>query len=434
VNERLTADLVLAAIPVVGAIGGVALRRQPNALKVWLLLATMISLGAMGWLSGRLPTQAAAPPLLAFPPIMAFLSLLGQPLHRTNGTAWILTLLLLGPTLGVLDSTPSQSMMCFLVLLTLVGAMLWFYQRPTGLGAWSAVGTVTLGMLLTMIALLAPPALSAAALSLACAMALPLPPFHKGYLAALTSLPGNLPAFLALVLPLTGFHLLLTTLPLLSEAFLQTAGILALMGSLYASLRALTQSRAAAVIGYGAVAFLSILWWYMADMRGAAPHAVIYLSAVGLAAGGLLLATYVLRMRFGEVGVRGLSGLAQSMPRFAVVLSLLALAAMGLPPFGLFAGFLGMLLAPSFTWSAALLVVLIAWLAASWYIFDLVQGLLFGRPQVERRHEDLGDPEFAALAIILVLLVALGVLPSRLFDLGASAQRTVVMESGAWNR
>lgn len=432
-SERLTADLVLAAVPVVGAIGGLALRRQPDLLKVWLLLATMTSLGAIGWLSGRLPAQAAALPLLALPPIMAFLSLLGQPLHRANGAAWILTLLLLGSALGVLDSAPSQSMMFLLFLLALVGAMLWWYQRPTKLEAWSAVGTVALGMLMVTVALLAPP-LSAAALALACAVVLPLPPFHKAYLAALTSLPGNLPAFLALLLPIIGFHVLLTTLPLLSDAVLQTAWMLALGGSLYASLRALTQSRAAAVIAYGAVAFLSIFWWYLAETRAAAPHAVVYLSAVGLATGGLLLAAYVLRTRFGEISFRGLSGLAQPMPRLAVVLSLLALAALGLPPFGVFAGFLGMLLAPSFTWSAGLLIILLAWLAASWYLFELVQGLLFGRPQAQRRHEDLADPEFAALALILVLLVTLGVLPSRLFEVGTATQRTVVMEPRAWNR
>lgn len=433
-SERLTADLVLAAVPVVGAIGGLALRRRPDMLKVWLLLATMMSLGAIGWLSGRLPAQAAALPLLALPPIMAFLSLLGQPLHRATGAAWTLTLLLLGSALGVLDSAPSQSMMFLLFLLALVGAMLWFYQRPMRLEAWSAVGTVALGMLMVAVALLAPPPLSAAALALACAMMLPLPPFHKAYLAALTSLPGNLPAFLALLLPIIGFHVLLTTLPLLSDAFLQTARILALVGSLYVSLRALTQSRAAAVIAYGAVAFLSIFWWYLAETRAAAPHAVVYLSAVGLATGGLLLAAFVLRTRFGEISFRGLSGLAQPMPRFAVVLSLLALAALGLPPFGVFAGFLGMLLAPSFTWSAGLLIILLAWLAASWYIFELVQGLLFGRPQAQRRHEDLADPEFAALAMILVLLVTLGVLPSRFFDVGTANQRTVVMEPRAWNK
>jgi NADH-quinone oxidoreductase subunit M len=143
----------------------------------------------------------------------------------------------------------------------------------------------------------------------------------------------------------------------------------------------------------------------------------------------------MLRARYGEIGLRALSGLAHPMPRFAIALSLLALAALGLPPFGVFSGFMGLLLAPSFTWSGALIVILIAWLSASWYFFDFVQGLLFGRQQTERRHEDLRDHELASLAIVLMLLVALGVMPSPLFDLGPiTLQRTAVMEFLEWNK
>jgi NADH-quinone oxidoreductase subunit M len=162
---------------------------------------------------------------------------------------------------------------------------------------------------------------------------------------------------------------------------------------------------------------------------------VVYLSAVSLATGGLLLAWDMLRVRYGEIGLRALTGLAQPMPRFAIAVSLLALAALGLPPFGVFSGFMGLLLAPSFTWSGWLIVVIIAWLCASWYLFELVQGLLFGRRQTARRHEDLRDPELASLTIVLVLLVALGVLPSRLFDLGPIHEpRTAVMEFPAGNK
>lgn len=434
-TSLLIAPLLLGVVPLFGATVGLALWSKPHALKVWVLLVTMFTLGTIGWTSGSLPPQAAALPLLALLPLTAFLSLLGQPAHRSSGAAWLLTLLLLGLALGVLASEAFWSRIFFLLLLALVGVMLSFYRHSTGFEAWSGIGTVGLGVLMIGIALIAAPSISSAAFALACALALPLPPLHKGYLATLTLLPGNLPAFLALLLPVIGFHGFLTVLPLLPIDLFQAVGIVALAGSLYASLRALTQSRATSVVAYGTVAFLSMLWWYLAQTRTAPPQAVVYLSAVGLATSGLLLAFYVLRARYGEIGLRGLSGLARPMPRFAIVLSLLALATLGLPPFGVFAGFFGMLLAPTFTWSNGLFVIVIAWLAASWYLFDLVQGLLFGRAQTECRHEDLDDHEFAALAIILVLLTALGVLPSRLFDLGpANSQRTVVMEFPVWNR
>jgi NADH-quinone oxidoreductase subunit M len=258
-------------------------------------------------------------------------------------------------------------------------------------------------------------------------------PFHKSYVAALTGLPGNLPAFLAVLLPVVGFHELLILLPQLRNLLSEAMAVLALVGMVYGSLKALTQHRAASVVAYGSLAFFSILWWYLATTRTALPETVVYLSAVGLATSGLLLAWYVLRARYGEIGLRAVTGLAQPMPRFAVALSLLALAALGVPPFGVYSGFIGMLLAPSFALSGGLIVVLIVWLTASWYFFDLAQGLLFGRQRPERRHEDLCGAELASLAIVLVLLVALGVMPSRLFHPeAANLQRTVGMESSAW--
>jgi len=244
-------------------------------------------------------------------------------------------------------------------------------------------------------------------------------PFHKTYITSLTGLPGNLPAFLALLLPIVGFHALLTRLPQFPIALSQTITILALLGMLYGSLKALAQFRAASVAAYGGLVFQSILWWYLAAIHASTPSIVVYLSAVGVATSGLLLAWYMLRARYGEIGLQALSGLAQPMPKFAVAFSLLALAALGMPPFGVFSGFIGLLLVPSFMWSGGLIVVIIVWLTASWYVFALMQELLFGGVRMVRRHEDLRQYELASLAIVLVLLVILGVMPSRFFDIGA---------------
>jgi NADH-quinone oxidoreductase subunit M len=123
------------------------------------------------------------------------------------------------------------------------------------------------------------------------------------------------------------------------------------------------------------------------------------------------------------------------MPQFAVLFSLLALAAMGLPPFGVFAGFLGMLLTASLTSSAAMLVIVIAWLAASWYILDMVQGLLFGRERSDLRYEDLRRPEFASLLIVVLIVIALGVAPASLFGIAQQPPSVgAIKESISWNR
>ena len=427
------APLLLVAIPVVGATLGMLMWRNPQALKVWVLIVTGATLVTVGLTSEALSMGSGGVVLRSLLPLTAFVTLLAQPVHRSIRAAWLVTLLLLGLGLGALAWEAPLSQVLFLLLLALIGVMLYRYRHQAVFDAWAGIVTVGLGMVCVIVAMTVAPPVSFIMFAVACGISLPLVPFHKSYVAALTGLPGNLPSLLAVLLPVVGFHGLLTVQSELPDTVFNAARILSLVGMVYGSLKALTQSRAASVVTYGSLAFFSILWWYLITTRTAAPQTVVYLSAVGLATSGLLIARYVLRARYGEIDLRALTGLAEPMPRFAIALSLLAVAALGLPPFGVFSGFIGMLLVPSFALSGGLAVILIVWLCASWYFIDLAHGLLFGRQRHERHHEDLRAPELASLAIILTLLVALGVMPARLFDPEpANLQRTVAMEPSAW--
>jgi NADH-quinone oxidoreductase subunit M len=435
VTAWLTAPLVPAAAPLLFAALGTVLLRKPDALKIWLLLGTMVTLATLGWTAQAEPSHAASLALASLLPLAAFASLLGQPVHRPHGGGWLLTVLMLGLSLGVVTADPAPSVGCFMALLAVVMAALFQSRRRGGSPGLWGIGALGLGVLAAAGSLFAGPPVSSVLLAAACAATLPLVPLHKGYVEALSALPGNVPAFLAVVLPAIGFHELLTLLPQMPSALADALSVLALVGILYGSLRAFTQARASSVVAYGAVAFYAVLWWYLCSARASAPYTVVYLCAVGLATSGLVMAWQQLRARYGEVDLRMLSGLALPMPRFAAALSLLALAAVGLPPFGVYAGMLGMLLAPSFAWSSAVPIVLLGWLAAAWYLFALVQGLLFGAARPEYRHEDLRGPEWASLAVVLVLLIALGLMPGRWFGQGAAPpQRTAVMGASAWSR
>jgi NADH-quinone oxidoreductase subunit M len=157
---------------------------------------------------------------------------------------------------------------------------------------------------------------------------------------------------------------------------------------------------------------------------------------VGLATSGLLIAWQVVRTRYGDdVDPQAVSGLASGMPQYAVLLSLLALAAMGLPPFGVFAGFMGLLLSAPFPSSGGLVITLLAWLAASWYIMQMVQRLLFGVRRAELRYTDVLRTELAALSIVVLVLLALGLAPATFFapDQTGSAAHSVT-GSLVWNR
>ncbi len=256
---------------------------------------------------------------------------------------------------------------------------------------------------------------------LACAILLPLVPFHDGYVTVLTRLPGSLPSFIVLLLPAIGLHNLAAVIQTAPDVVVLMVTTFALVGALYGSVKALAQSRVRLLLAYGSFSLFSILWWFVAASRTVTPQAAVFLGAVALVTSGLLLAWQVVRTRYGDdVDPRAISGLASPMPQFAVLFSLLALAAMGLPPFGVFAGFMGLLFASSFTSSAALLVIVIAWLAASWYILETVQRLLFGRQRSDLRYEDLRQSEFASLLIVVLIVIALGVAPANLVRNGVS--------------
>ena len=85
--------------------------------------------------------------------------------------------------------------------------------------------------------------------------------------------------------------------------------------------------------------------------------------------------------------------------------------------------------------AAGLCITLISWLAASWYIMQWAQRLLFGIRRPDLRYTDLRNAEFASLLLLLLTLLALGLAPASLF---ASDQTlhpiSAVMDSLAWNR
>jgi NADH-quinone oxidoreductase subunit M len=293
-----------------------------------------------------------------------------------------------------------------------------------------------LGAVCAGISFLAGPPLSSVTSLLTCALLLPLVPFHHGYLTALTRLPGNLPPFMTLLFPVVGLHGLATVLPTVPETVLQTMSYLALAGALYGAMKALAQSRVRLLLAYGSLSFFSMIWWFAAGTRTATPQAALLVGAVGLATSGLLVAWQVVRTRYGDdVDPRAVSGLASAMPQYAVLFSLLALAAIGLPPFGVFAGFMSLLLNSPLPSLIGLFITLIAWFCASWYIMQMVQQLLFGARRPDLRYADVLNTEFASLLILVLALLVLGLAPASLF---ASDQfihpNSVLMDPRTWNR
>ncbi len=426
---------LLLAIPVLGASLGLLMRASLQRMKTAALMTTGASLLAVMGTSLVQSEPAAAMSWLCLLPATAFLTLLGQPLHRDHSSAWLMTLILLGVALGMLTSHAAPHDLLLVLFLGILCGLLYRHQPASAPATWRGLSSFGLGIISTLMAFVLPTPASTIASLVTCATLLPLLPLHSGFVAALSGLPGNLPAFLALLLPTVGFHTLYLLLPSLSTTALHTVAILALAGALYGSLRALIQPHPLPRLGYAALAFFCMLWWYIADTGTAPVQAMVYLSAVGLTTSGLLMAWYAIRARYGDIDFRALGGLAYPMPRFSTLLALLALAALGMPPFGVFSGFLGMFLTPAFMPSGPFAVIMLVWLTASWYYTDLIQQVVFGQPRLDVRHEDLRHTEFVSLLLLLLLLLILGTAPSRLFESpAANPPAAVAMKGASWTR
>jgi NADH-quinone oxidoreductase subunit M len=193
----------------------------------------------------------------------------------------------------------------------------------------------------------------------------------------------------------------------------------------------------AQLLAHAGLVFFSILWWYLAVTKTFTPQAAVYTVAVILVTGGLFLAWHAVQTRYGDLDLSRIGGLARPMPRFAVLMSLMIMAAVGLPPFGVFSGYVAMLLNPSFIISWDLIVILLAWFAASWYLFRLMQRLLFGPHRSDILYEDLRLAEVAPLLIVLLVLVALGIIPYGFFQSGtltAGHSNHLAMEFNLWKK
>jgi NADH-quinone oxidoreductase subunit M len=95
---------------------------------------------------------------------------------------------------------------------------------------------------------------------------------------------------------------------------------------------------------------------------------------------------------------------------------------------------MGLLLPSAVTFSLSLLIMVTAWLAASWYIMGMVQQWLFGAKRPDLRYTDLLHSELAALMILVGVLLALGVMPATFFGPDGTATATsAITESFLWN-
>lgn len=415
--EAMTRELIFSwlapVVPLLGALAGRMFWEEPRRVKQSCLIWSALSVVPIIGSGSAMPE---GPLLLYLLPIAAVLSLSGQPVHKDHRLSWLMTLVCLGLGIGVISHLDVLSHLFLLALLATTIRLLFTHHTMLWPISWwgtSLFGFTGLGV---VIATFASPSLSSTATLLSCVVLVPLVPFHTAYVTALTRLPGNLPSFAAVLLPAVGLHMMALVLPTAPLTIVGLISFFALVGTLYGAVKALAQTRVRLMLAYGSQSFFSILWWFAAASHLATSRAAVLVASIGFSTCGLLIAWQIIRTRYGDdVDPLSISGLASSMPSYGVLLSLLALAAMGLPPFGVFAGLMGLLLHSPIPSLLGLLIILSAWLAASWYIMSAVQRLLFGVRRSDIRHHDVVSGEWGALVATILVLVLLGLAPNDWF-------------------
>jgi NADH-quinone oxidoreductase subunit M len=242
-------------------------------------------------------------------------------------------------------------------------------------------------------------------------------------------LPATLPVFVAVVLPCLGWHSLISQMPDLlvaSPAVRATLTVLPMVGAVLMLLRSAVQNQLTRVLGTITAALLAVVWWQIGT-AGTVAAAGVYVMSVTVAAAGLLLGAQLLDARYGVLDIEKLSGLARPMPRLAVVVGLLFMAAIGLPILGVFTGFLTMM-APGSAHMWRTFGALIIWFVASMLLLKLWHRLFYGRARDDHRYRDLTSADMLPFVVLLALLVMAAGIPA---DRAPSPQLPLAMHSSA---
>lgn len=419
-----------AGVPLVGVAAALGFWGNARLLRAFCVAVAVASLVAVGLVAGRF----GATPLGLLPavilPAAAAAALLGQPAHRSHRLWWLETLVCLGLALGSLAGADVWQHACKAALVLVVIYLLVRERSNFVPVAWWGVAVLAVCLVGLLLVRSVDEQLAPWAALAACVPLLPLVPFHAGYAASLTRLPGSTAGFLAVALPLVGLHSAVTLLGKVPPDLWNGIGWLALVGAAWGAVRALVRADFRGMVAFGSVSLVSLTWWFAAGTSGPKlPAATIYVAGVGLAAGGLLAAWQVVRSRYGDaIDPRGVGNLVKGMPTFAAFCYILALAAMGLPPFGPFTGFVNQAVTLPLSAWGGLGIVLVVWLVASWYVIGMIHRVLFGPDRPELAQTDLVPQEVIALAGYVLLSAAVGLLPGGLLAQPAPSASAIVVD------
>jgi NADH-quinone oxidoreductase subunit M len=158
---------------------------------------------------------------------------------------------------------------------------------------------------------------------------------------------------------------------------------------------------------------LGVFAWNVLALQGA----VIQMVAHGFSTAALFMIAGALQQRLHTRDMNKMGGLWHHMPRMGAVALFFALASLGLPGLGNFvAEFLVLvgLFAVS-PWTTA--VAALGLITAAIYSLIMMQKAFYGKPSSELLIADFNSLDMAAMGVMIIALIGLGLYPQPVFDL-----------------
>jgi NADH-quinone oxidoreductase subunit M len=254
---------------------------------------------------------------------------------------------------------------------------------------------------------------------------MPVFPLHGWLPLAHVEAPSPVSILLSGILLKMGSYGLIRSITMLPGAAhtLQPALVfLALFGMIYGGLLAWKQTDLKAMVAYSSVSHMGIVLLGIAALNlYGLTGAVLQMAAHGLIAGAMFLLVGLLYERTHNRDVRAYGGLAQAMPRFAVLITLTLFAAMGLPGSIGFIAELHALIGGFQQWQGLMALFCLSILISATYAIRTVSQLLMGRVKMPLQSiQDLQTYELFAAGILVTGIVLFGLIPAPLLDLSAT--------------
>ena len=258
------------------------------------------------------------------------------------------------------------------------------------------------------------------------AVKLPVFPLHTWLPDAHTEAPTGGSVILAALLLKTGaYGMLRFVLPLFPEAardFAPIAMTLAVIGILYGAILAFAQTDLKRLVAYTSVSHMGfVLLGIFAGNAWALQGAMVTIICHAISTGALFMIVGGLQERTHTRDMARLGGLWTTVPYISGAALFFALASLGLPGLGDFVGEFLVLLGTFRAHVTLTVFATIGVLFATLYALRLVQRAFHGPNPNHWSLDDLRPREAAALAIMMIALVWLGLYPQPVLDTFAPA-------------